>query len=216
MTAPRDIKAAGHYALLTDNNRLPRSLSIGPQYVPSSTASRTFQICSISVGLLVGFLVQEATLAANVVILGAWGHEFVNTSRKEIVLFSLLWSFVTSAVAISLLGLLRAMMTSFFHAMPTDVRSLNQTETIHRTMMETLETMFVVGALVGVSLAWVLTDVFLGMQTQIKFSIITLVLALLWCKVVVSCQSHPESEFEEEANIEDVAYKPEMVQVLVT
>jgi hypothetical protein len=208
------MKAAGHYTLLTDSNRLPRSLV--PQHVLLSTASSTFQICSFSVGLLVGFLVQEATLAANVIILEAWGDQFANTSRKEIVLFSLLWSFVTSAVAIVLLGLLKAMMTSFFRAMPTDTRSLNQTETIHSAMLEALETMFVVGALFGVSLAWVVADVFLGMQAQIKFSIITLVLALLWCKVVLSYRPHPESEFEEEGNNEDMAYEPEIVQVLVT
>jgi F0F1-type ATP synthase assembly protein I len=214
MPSPRDIHAAGSYTLMPDDYRPPTNLS--QQHVLSSAASRTFRICSILVGVFVGFLVQEATLAANVVILEAWGHQFANTSREEIILFSCLWSFVTSAFAIILLGLLRAMMTSFFRAMPADSKFLEQNETIHRTMMETLEITFVVGALIGVSLAWVITDVFLGMQTHIKFSIITLGLALLWCKIVVSCRPQQEGEGTEELNSQrDLVYDPERAQVLI-
>ena len=67
-------------------------------------ASRNFKISSLAVGLLVGFLVQMTTLGANVVILEVWGNEFVNTSRNDIIIFSLVWSFVTSAMAIITMG----------------------------------------------------------------------------------------------------------------
>ncbi|CAB9522940.1 expressed unknown protein [Seminavis robusta] len=184
------------YALITGEN------GIAPNQ-PLPHASRNFKISSVSVGLLIGFLVQEATLAANVVILEVWGNEFAHTSRKEIVLFSLLWSFVTSAIAIILLGFLRSLITAFYQTLPMDGRTQQQTENIHKNMLESLEVLFVVGALIGVSFAWVITDLFLGMQPQINFSIITLGLALLWCKIVVSCRAQTEELEEEETGSQE-------------
>ena len=162
------------------------------QALPSAKSSRKFNICCLCAGLLVGFLVQEATLAANVVILEVWGEEFAHTSRTQIIFFSLAWSFVTSALAIIMLGFLRSLVTSFFQALPLQAEYFDLAQSIHNDMVENLEVLFVIGALVGVSLAWVVTDLFLGMKPQINVSLVTLGMALLWCRAVMACRTREE------------------------
>ena len=166
-------------------------------------ASRNFKISSLAVGLLVGFLVQMTTLGANVVILEVWGNEFVNTSRNDIIIFSLVWSFVTSAMAIITLGFLRALVSNFFRSLPIEANMRYVTESLHADMIENMEVLFVIGALVGVSLAWVATDMFLGMQPQVNFSLITLAVALAWCKGVLWFRSRGEHENEYEDDDEE-------------
>jgi len=166
------------------------------------SVSRNFKICSASVGLLVGFLVQMTTLGANVVIWEVWGDDFANTTRKEIIAFSLLWSFVTSAIAIITLGFLRALLSSFYRSLPIQRGLHDLTEKVHDQMLECMEILFVVGALVGVSLAWVVTDMLLGMQPQINFSVSTLALALLWCKAVFWLRYRDAAQPDDDADDE--------------
>lgn len=176
------------------------------QPLPSSAATRKFNTCCLFVGLLIGFLVQEATLAANVVIFEVWGEEFAHTSRNQIILFSLAWSFVTSALAIIMLGFLRALVSNFFRALPVEARAFGVAEALHNDMVENLEILFVIGALVGVSLAWVVTDVFLGMKPQVNISLFTLGMALLWCRAVIACRSRDEETSEAEIEKSDEGY----------
>lgn len=192
MMTPETEPKATDYVVLKSEDEQCESYIL--QSLPSSRSSRNFKLCSLAMGLLIGFLVQEATLAANVVILEVWGDEFAHTSRKQIILFSLAWSFVTSALAIIMLGFLRALLSAFFRSLPVDSRAFHLTEKIHNEMVENLEVLFVIGALVGVSLAWVVTDMFLGMHPQINISLVTLGLALLWCKAVMSCRSQEEEQ----------------------
>lgn len=185
-----------NYVVLRSEDEEHESYTL--QTLPSPKSSRTFNVCCLSVGLLIGFLVQEATLAANVVILEVWGDEFAYTSRTQIILFSLAWSFVTSALAIVMLAFLRTLLTNFFQSLPVESRAF--AETIHNNMIENLEVLFVVGALVGVSLAWVVTDLFLGMKPQVNISLITLAMALIWCRAVMSCRAREEvKEMHKEA-----------------
>ena len=134
------------------------------------------------------------------VILEVWGEEFAHTSRNQIILFSLVWSFVTSALAIMMLGFLRALISSFFRSLPLEARAVHLAEKIHSDMIENLEVLFVIGALVGVSLAWVVTDMILGMQPQVNISLVTLGMALLRCKAVMSCRSRDEENEKDEEN----------------
>jgi F0F1-type ATP synthase assembly protein I len=170
---------------------------------PSAKSTKKFNMCCLIVGLLIGFLVQEATLAANVVILEVWGEEFAHSSRSQIILFSLAWSFVTSALAIIMLGFLRALVSNFYLSLPAEARSSEHAENLHNDMVENLEVLFVIGALVGVSLAWVVTDMFLGMKPQVNISLVTLGMALLWCRAVMSCRSRNEGTDKIEDEVEE-------------
>ena len=168
------------------------------QIEQSALASRNFKISSLAIGLLNGFCVQMTTLGANVVIVETLGEDFVNTSRNDIIVFSLVWSFVTSAMAIIALGFLRALVSNFFRSLPIQAKMRDTAEILREDMIENMEVLFVIGALVGVSFAWVVTDMFLGMQPHIKFSLITLGTALLWCKGVLWCRSRGRYEDDDE------------------
>ena len=44
-----------------------------------------------------------------------------------------------------------------------------------------------VGALIGVCMAWALTDMILGLSVQIVYSFVTLFVALGWCRLMMCC-----------------------------
>jgi len=134
------------------------------------------------------------TLGTNVVILEIWGDSFIKKSRGDIVLFSLIWSFVTSALAILMLFFLRALVSNFFRSLPLKESMRDSSESILQKMIENLELLFVIGALVGVSVAWVATDMFLGMRPQVNFSLVALGISLVWCRGVLWYRSFCESE----------------------
>ncbi len=54
-------------------------------------------------------------------------------------------------------------------------------------MVLQMKSLFVVSALVGISLAWTMPDVLLGLRAQIVYSLVTLVVALVWCKIMMIC-----------------------------
>lgn len=149
---------------------------------------RNFKLSSLVLGLLVGFFIQFSTLGANFLVITIWGEEVVTKSKTDIVVFSLLWSFFTSAMAIVILGFLRTLVTIAYKA----VR--NHNEDLLEEMILHMECRFVVGALVGVCLAWTMTDMLLGMKAQILYSLATLFVALFWCQVMIKCFSQEKKE----------------------
>ena len=56
--------------------------------------------------------------------------------------------------------------------------------------------LLVVGALVGVCLAWTMTDLLLGMKAQIMYSLVTLGVALFWCQIMIKCFVSSERKTE--------------------
>jgi len=131
------------------------------------------KLSSLLLGVLVGFFIQFSTLGANYLVISIWGEDVMNTSKSEIVVFSLLWSFFTSSMAIVILAFLRNLLSASFYGPDLDIVVLH------------MECRFVVGALVGVCSAWAATDYVLGMSQQIVYSVVTLVVALLWCRVMM-------------------------------
>ena len=128
---------------------------------------------SLLLGLMVGFFIQFSTLGANYLAITLWGEDVMNTSKADIILFSLLWSFFTSSMAIVILAFLRNLIEASYTGDDFDNVILH------------LECRFVVGALIGVCSAWAATDYVLGMSQQIVYSVATLVVALLWCRVML-------------------------------
>ena len=156
-----------------------------------TTKFTSFKRSSAILGLLVGFFIQFSTLGANFLVITIWGEDVVTKSKSDIVTFSLLWSFFTSAMAIVILGFLRNLVTISYKALkPHSVSAENLLD----EMVLHMECRFVVGALVGVCVAWTMTDIFLGMKAQIIYSVITLVIALVWCRVMMHCFTRPTSD----------------------
>ena len=128
---------------------------------------------SLLLGLMVGFFIQFSTLGANYVVIILWGEDVMNTSKSDIILFSLLWSFFTSSMAIVILAFLRNLIEASY------------TGDDFENVILHLECRFVVGALIGVCSAWAATDYVLGMAQQIIYSVGTLAVALLWCRIMM-------------------------------
>lgn len=150
-----------------------------------------FKSHSLIIGLLVGFFVQFSTLGANFLLIALWENDLVARSKCEIVVLSLAWSAFTSFMAILTLGFLRSVITIVFRAsLPAD-RHANADAILEEVILH-LECRFVVGALVGVCMAWTVTDVLLGMNLQIIFSLATLLVSLLWCKLMMHCFTKDE------------------------
>lgn len=180
-----------------------------------------FRSSSLILGLIVGFFIQFATLGANFLAISFLEEDVATKSKFDVIVFSLLWSLLTSALAIFILGLLRALVTLSFQTATATLQQRQQHEQqrlqrendmSHNNTMERgaavdmtmrdvndfydehldnltlhLECRFVIGALVGVCLAWTLTDFLLGMKAQIIYSLATLTVALCWCRVMVLC-----------------------------
>ena len=147
-----------------------------------------FKVASMILGLFIGFFIQFSTLGANFLVITIWGEDVITKSKRDIVMFSLLWSFFTSAMAIVILGFLRNLVTISYNAIRRESEDLLEDMILH------MECRFVVGALIGVCLAWTMTDILLGMKAQILYSLITLVVALFWCRVMMWCFASEKSE----------------------
>lgn len=151
-----------------------------------------FKNSSLCLGLLVGFFIQASTLGANYLVISVSGEDVMTTSKKDIILFSLFWSLFTSALAIIILAFLRNL-----------VRATYETENASRNeqlddMILHMECRFVVGALIGVCMAWALTDMILGLSVQIIYSFVTLFVALAWCRLMMWCFASEDENVKEE------------------
>jgi hypothetical protein len=150
------------------------------------TMFRKFKASSLVLGLMVGFFIQFSTLGANFLMITLWGEDVMTKSKHDIVVFSLVWSFFTSAMAIVILGFLRNIITTV------------TTQDVDELVLH-MECRFVVGALIGVCFAWTATDMVLGMRAQIVYSLVTLTVALAWCRVMMWCFTTTTTTEEEES-----------------
>jgi hypothetical protein len=162
-----------------------------------------FKTHAMIIGVLVGFFVQFSTLGANFLVIAMWEnnlHARSNTeiiiprTKLEIIILSLLWSTFTSFLAIMTLGFLRSVITIVFQATIAPQRRGPAADAMLDEVILQLEYRYVVGALVGVCLAWTVTDFILGMSIEILFSFITLIISLLWCKLMMHCFSKDEKQ----------------------
>jgi hypothetical protein len=144
---------------------------------------------ALLLGLLAGFFIHFSILETNLWVITIWDEDLVTKSKTNFVVFSLLWSFFFSAVmAIINLRFLNSMVTITYSA------AGGRSKDVLEEMVWRMECLF--GA--GFCIASTMTGVLWGMRTQTEFSLLMLVVALVWCKIVVMCfttdaDSKPES-----------------------
>lgn len=127
-----------------------------------SNPSRDHARVSMIMGWIIGLYIQFSSLGANFMFDMLFGSA---GTRQGMILFSLVWSICTSSMG----GLLFAL-----------VRSI--APHIHR-----MEGWYCGGALLGVNLAWIVTDLVLGVNGHIVYSLGSLLLTALWCKTASYC-----------------------------
>jgi hypothetical protein len=117
-----------------------------------------FKFSYLLLGLLVGFLDQFSILGVTFLVITIWGANDVTMSTTVIFVISLLCSCFFSIITFIIFGFLRNLVATFYSGIGG--RSKDMLEEIVFYM----ELGFVVGALVGFSLAWPMMAVLLGMS----------------------------------------------------
>jgi uncharacterized membrane protein len=172
-----------------------------PTQVQSESMHGEFKFKGICIGLLIGFFIQFSSLGASFLLDALYGgssehhnHDSSNSrlaiSKKELLSFSLAWSFLFGTMGVMILLLLRELVLMVWQQQQQQAKQQQVTvvvvEWMERLCLD-LEFYFAVGCLLGVNVAWVLTDLGLGFKAHIIRSLLTLVAAAVWCKVLAHC-----------------------------
>jgi len=139
---------------------------------------------SLIIGLIIGCFIQFSSLGANFLMTSLFGQDVF--FMKEFVVISLLWCFVTSIMGVCVLLFLRSLVVTSFYATATINSSFDSNENFIAKLIQHMEYHFAVGSLIGVCTSWTVTDIILGMKAHVAHSLITLFVALVWCRLVLS------------------------------
>ena len=160
-----------------------------------------FKIHGTVLGALIGFFIQMSSLGASFLLDTYTNQEGsrLELNSDGLLAFSLGWSFVFGTMGVMILLILRSLM---MHVCTSNSKNFS-----HKLGLM-LEFYFAVGCLVGVNLAWVLTDLGLGLQAHVMRSLLTLGAAAVWCRVLSccffsSCTLELCDEYDEDEHIQD-------------
>jgi hypothetical protein len=133
-------------------------------------------------GLLVGFFCQFSTLLVNFLLITIWGVDIVTKSKTDAFVFSLLCTFFFSAIVFVISGFLRNRVAITYSAVGGRSKELLDEMVLY------MESDFAVGFLLGLSLAFTMAAVRLGMSAQtVYFLVALLVVAFFWYKILIMC-----------------------------
>lgn len=136
------------------------------------------------IGLIVGCFIQFSSLGANFLVTSIYGYDAF--FMKEFVAVSLLWCFVTSIMGVCILLFLRSLVVTSFYATTSINEAFEDKEEFIATLIQHMEYHFAIGSLIGVCTSWTITDIIIGMQAHVAHSLVTLFVALIWCRLVLS------------------------------
>lgn len=170
-----------------------------------------FKACGLVLGLLVGLFIYLSTLGAEFIAVMMWGKDILAKSNQELILFSLGWNLATTFLALVILTCLRRMVITVF-ATAIAHRPEQNADKLSSELLSYLEGRFAVGALVGICVAWNVTNCVLGMRPQIIQSCVILAVACMWCRVTLILLGTPsEALIYDDQNPEDMPTTAEFV-----
>lgn len=138
---------------------------------------------SLVIGLIIGCFIQFSSLGANFLMTSVYGYNVFY--MQEFVVVSLVWCFITSIMGVCVLLFLRSLVVTSFYATTAVNDTFKSKEEFVGSMIQQMEYYFAVGSLIGVCSSWTITDVLLGMRAHVLHSIVTLGVALFWCRLVM-------------------------------
>jgi hypothetical protein len=139
-----------------------------------------FKFSSLLLGLLVGFFSHFFILVGPVLLFAIWGEDVVTKSNNDIFVITLLCSFFFLVITFDILGFLRNLVAITYSAIGGRSKELLEEMVLY------MRCGFVLGILVGLSLAWNMEAVLLGTRAQTVYSYVTvLVVAFFWCKIMM-------------------------------
>jgi hypothetical protein len=120
----------------------------------------SFQLSSLLLGLLVGFLIQFASLVGAHYVVIHFGMKsntdivgFILLWRTDVIVFSLLWSLFTVVAPLVLIW--------------EFIRNLGRSKELLEDTVLRLECRFCVGAVAGICLAWTIMDVLMSTRVHV-------------------------------------------------
>jgi len=165
------------------------SIRSSHEYQTMSTSSPTtantngpsMKRAAFGLGFLLGLVVQGFTLCANVVIAWYMAKRQVETkSDNDTSGLFLAWTFLSTSTALLVLWHVRKLVTSIFwhvHA-PSNGADGEDGKTVLAILLDHVEHNFVGGCLVGVGVAWIASDYFLGISMISAHSLVLFVLGM--------------------------------------
>jgi hypothetical protein len=180
----------------------------GPENVRDMMKESCLQMsrcCSMIIGFIIGCFIQCSTLGANFMMTTMYGKEVYFT--ESFIIVSLAWCFATSIMGVAVLLFLRSLVVTAFYATNSsrsDEATLEAKENFMIQVIENIEQFFAVGSLVGVGMAWTVTDILLGMQSHVYHSLLTVVIALIWCKCAMKHSKSTIASPEEPKNHKNI------------
>jgi hypothetical protein len=146
----------------------------------------TYQLLASTLGFVVGLCSQFLLSAC------LWRDHLTHPVIGSIVLFSLLWSFATVLITFGGCYALRFLAVDVVCSESSSNAGAAQMARIHLRM----ESSYVLAALVGICLSWILVDCVLGLPEQVLPSLAMLGIALLAFRCILYC--FPEDECVQE------------------
>jgi hypothetical protein len=134
-------------------------------------------------GLLVGFFGYFSALGVHVLSITIWGEDALTKSKTDFLVFSLLHTFCFSAIAFAILRFLRNLVAINYSTIG------GRSQDLLEEMVLYMECGFVVGAMVGISLAWAMVAVLLGITAQPMCSLVILLVVALFSRKIMTMYS---------------------------
>ena len=177
---------------------------------------RMSRFCSIIVGVIVGIFIQASSLGTSLIMTTLYGKDIYLT--QAFVIVSLAWCLVASAMGVAVMLLLRNLVVTAFYATNSSLQDEATLETKENFMLQVIGNMeqcFAIGSLVGVGSAWLVTDFLLKMESHACHSIVTVGIALLWCKFVMSYPTKMKAIDEKKSAMEPLLVGKEVIIAVV-
>jgi hypothetical protein len=141
-----------------------------------------FKFSSLLLGLIVGFFYQFSTLGIKYLVITIWGEDLGTKSMADLFVIILLCSFFYSASVFVILRFLRNLVAITYSASRGRSKDLLEEIVLH------MDSGFVVGTLVGISLFWTMAAVLWGTRAHIMpmYSLVSLLVgAFFWRKIMI-------------------------------
>jgi len=152
---------------------------------------RHLKLSSLVLGTVVGCFIQLSTLGASSLLVRIWGDSFLFESKNDKLALSVLWSIAVSAVAVVVLESLRLVVSTTYNATAVSKRSnKQQAEEALDELMLHMDSQYVTGCLMGVCLLWTLTEIMLGIKTQILYFLTSLFVTLFAWRGIRICSAN--------------------------
>ena len=164
-----------------DNDDLNEPLLTKQQKQETKQLPCRVQAWSLLCGTIIGLFTQFSSLGAYCFLLNS----------HRLLYHSVIWSIVVTFMGIGVLLAIRNLLRDFY--------------TPHELLR--IECSFAIGATLGVTVAWTVTNAVLGLDSHHSASLLAIAVTLIWCKIVLCCMYRLDENDDTGVDNEDAVEK---------